>query len=445
LYGTSPSRRNRDRPTLRTRSLGEKGIGILSFQALAEVCQIYTRHQDANQTYCLELGRGRPQATIRAVDRGNLLEIPGTEVHLVDVAEQTFRVLGLPKLVEYFRDRWRQALAADEFTLTMTQGSRHERVRPGRFEGELFLRRARTELGYVEFELYLSPRTQQSRRVAVVGVGGAQILRDLAADPEFARPPWDSDQVQGEIRFPALKQTTGRRGVQRDHKVFPRFVAAVESIEPELSRQIEALNREQDRAVDTRLTRAIRQAFRKALAEIKAMSTTGLTITIADPAGDEAEGSLFDEAAAGADGRRAEVAPDESAPPEPTPDALPDGERGEGQGEGGDAPSRSTVEGTRDRTRQSPASALNYRPAAFEDSRLHSRYNASLRLLEVNTVHPDYRRARERDRRTFLDYLVVVVAKELTLLNYQGIEPGELMERYAELLAGVQLHLPKRI
>ncbi len=134
------------------------------------------------------------------------------------------------------------------------------------------------------------------------------------------------------------------------------------------------------------------------------MSTTGLTVTIADPAGDEAEGSLFDEAAAGADGRRVEVAPDESAPPEPTPDALPDGERGEGQGEGGDAPSR-----------------------------------------EVNTIHPDYRRARERDRRTFLDYLVVVVAKKLTLLNYQGIEPGELMERYAELLAGVQLHLPTRI
>jgi hypothetical protein len=176
------------------------------------------------------------------------------------------------------------------------------------------------------------------------------------------------------------------------------------------------------------------------------MSTTGLTVTIADPAGDEAQGSLFDEVASGLDDSRVGVAPDEGETPEPTPDATPNGERDEGTGEGGGgAPARPTVEGSRDRTRQSSASALNYRPAAFEDSRLRSRYNAPLRLLEVNTIHPDYRRARERDRRTFLDYLVVVVAKELTLLNYQGIEPGELMERYAELLAGVQLHLPKRI
>jgi len=41
--------------------------------------------------------------------------------------------------------------------------------------------------------------------------------------------------------------------------------------------------------------------------------------------------------------------------------------------------------------------------------------------------------------------MVMLVAKELALLNYQGINQNELMEKYAELLAKVQFHLPKRV
>jgi len=44
-------------------------------------------------------------------------------------------------------------------------------------------------------------------------------------------------------------------------------------------------------------------AFKKALSEIEALSTAGLTVKIADPAGKTAEGGLFDdEVAAAADG-----------------------------------------------------------------------------------------------------------------------------------------------
>lgn len=418
-------------------TIGEKGIGILGFQALAEHCHIYTRHHEAGQTFCLELTKGSTEAVIRPVDRENLLEIPGTEVHLLGVSEQTFRVLTLPKLVEYFRERWRQALASDQFTLTITQGTRHERVRPGKFEGELFLRRVRTDLGYVEFELYLSPRTQKSRRVAVVGVAGVQILRDLAADPEFARHPWDSDQVQGEIRFAALRQTTGRRGLQHDRRVFPVFAAAVAAVEPDLTRQIDLLNREQDSIVDSRLTRAIRQAFNKALAEIQAVSTAGLKVSIADPAGLEDQGTLFDEETAAAvdrGGMGGEVGEDEAQRTDVRSESALETAR-----------NKPVVEGERGRSRQSSAAGLSYMPFPFDDTRLRSRYNSALRRIEVNSIHPDYRRAREHDRRTFLDYLIIVISKELTLLNYQGIDPSELMDRYAELLARVQLHLPKRV
>jgi len=83
-------------------------------------------------------------------------------------------ILTLPKLVEYFRERWRQPLAAEVFSLQVVQGRRAEWVRPGKFEGDLFLTRVRTNLGFVEFELYIGPRTQAGKRVS--------LLEDCRAD-----------------------------------------------------------------------------------------------------------------------------------------------------------------------------------------------------------------------------------------------------------------------
>lgn len=442
---------NSNKPASATPSMqviGEKGIGILGFQALAERCQIITRRETSRETLCLELTKGSNVGSLRTLDRGNLLEIPGTEVHLIGVDERTFRVLTLPKLVEYFRERWRPPLAAEVFSLYVVHGKRSERVRPGKFEGEPFILRTRTDSGFVEFELYLSPKTQSRKRVAVLGVGGVQIVPDITLDAEFDRHPWNSDQVQGEIRFAAIKQTTGRRGIQHDRRVFPVFAGAVQGVEAELRSRIERLNREQESQVDARLGKAIREAFKKALSEIEALSTAGLRVKIADPAGPEREGTLFDSEVAAAS--EAKTGPG-GAGPGGQDERGEGGVGGEDQGRGQPADDgrpgseRDTVEGQEGRTRQSAASGLNYRPVAFKDASLRSRYNDALRTIEINTIHPDYRRARQHDRRIFLDYLVVLVAKELTFLNYQGIDPGELLEKYAELLARVQLHLPKRV
>ncbi len=116
--------------------------------------------------------------------------------------------------------------------------------------------RVRTELGFVEVELYVGPRTQARKRVSVVGVGGVQVVPDLTLDPEFDHHPWNSDQVQGEIRFPAIRQITGRRGVQRDRRVYPLFAAAVQSIEADLAARVERFNQEQESQTDSRLSRA---------------------------------------------------------------------------------------------------------------------------------------------------------------------------------------------
>jgi len=327
--------------------IGEKGIGILGFQALAERCQIITRHERAEETWCLELVKGSPQARLSAVDKRHLLSIPGTEVHLIGIDEPTFRVLTLPKLVDYFSNRWRSPLSEDAFILHVVHGKRAERVRPGRFEGEPFMMRVRTPLGMIVFDLYLTPKTQARKRPAVVGTGGVQVLRDITADVEFDRHPWNSDQIQGEVRFPPLRQTTGRRGLQRDRQAFPALVAAVEKVEQELTRRIELLNREHETQVDRRLSRAIRQAFRKALSEIEALSTAGLTVRLADPDGRKAEGSLFEEVAATAE-----------EPPGDETGETPGGRPG-GEGTGGELGASTTA---RCRSGIRPCGAVTARP-----------------------------------------------------------------------------------
>lgn len=428
--------------------IGEKGIGILGFQTLAERCQIVSRHFSTPETWCLELVKGKSTASLRPLDRGSLLEIPGTEVHLLGVDERTFRVLTLPKLVEYFRERWRRPLAGEVFSLQVVHGRRAERVRPGKFDGDLFMTRVRTDLGFVEVELYVGPRTQARKRVSVLGAGGVQVVTDLALDPEFDHHPWNSDQVQGEIRFSPIRQTTGRRGIQHDRRAFPLFAAAVQVIEADLAARIERFNREQESQADNKLSKAVREAFRKAMSEIEALSTSGLRVKIADPSGQEGAGSLFDtEAAAAAEAAGGAGQGEEAGGERVQPAGKPkDGRPGadEPREEGHPGAEKGIVEGENGRTRQSPAGALNYRPIAFENSALRSRYNEALRTIEINSIHPDYRRARQQDRRVFLDYLVLLVGKELALLNYQGIDPTELMEKYAELLARVQLHLPRR-
>ncbi|MCL6581255.1 MAG: hypothetical protein K6U08_06540, partial [Firmicutes bacterium] len=364
-----------------------------------------------------------------------------------------FRVLTLPKLAEYFAQRWRKPLLQEAFRLQVAHGKNSEIVRPNRYEGELLGRRVRTDLGHVEFELYIVPRSLARHRVSVLGAGGVEILADICQDPEFDHHPWCSDQVHGEVRFGLLRQTTGRRGLQHDRKVFPVFAAAVQAVEAELIRRIEQLNREQESSVDERLKRAISQAFRKALAELHALSTTGLKVSIADPSGPEEQGRLFDnEAAAALDEGSRPTEPGAGEAGGADGGGRTGGSPGEDHGEAGprlegpeEGPGRDVVDDEKGRVRQRPAVGLNYRPVAFEDTSRRSRYNEALRTIEINRIHPDYLRARAEDRRLFLDYMVALVAKELTLLNYEGIDPGELLERYVELLAKVQLHLPKRV
>src|SRR5205823_12457817 len=107
--------------------------------------------------------------------------------------------------------------------------------------------------GRLEFNLYVAPRSDRVRRVAVVGRGGVSIIDDVCELEEFEAPPWDCDQVSGQIAFDGLVQTAGRRAIVRDRDAFPVFVDAIRRVEPQVRRALERVTRQVDEDMTARL------------------------------------------------------------------------------------------------------------------------------------------------------------------------------------------------
>ena len=107
------------------------------------------------------------------------------------------------------------------------------------------------------------------RRVSVVGRAGTRVIDDLTELDEFPGPPWDSDQVAGQIVFEALQQTAGRRSILSDREAFPLFVDAVKAVETAVAQTVERVAREVDAQTTDRLSDVIRRIFDRVLKELE--------------------------------------------------------------------------------------------------------------------------------------------------------------------------------
>ena len=85
-----------------TRTLGEKAIGILAFQQLGARCDIVSRAEGTDETWALQLERGKATAVL-ASERRRARQVPGTTVYLRDLEPEVLRVLTQRKVVEYLR------------------------------------------------------------------------------------------------------------------------------------------------------------------------------------------------------------------------------------------------------------------------------------------------------------------------------------------------------
>lgn len=415
------------------RTIGEKAIGILAFQQLGGRCDIVTHPEGSVETLALRLERGQPTAELDPNERRRARQGPGTTVYIGDLDPDALRVLTLRKVVDYLRRRRGAALARGDYQIEVIEGRRSELVTPEEPDGvRLDIPPRHTLWGRIDFALYVAPRTDRRRRVAVVGAGAMTIIDDLAEIEEFDRPPWSTDEISGRVAFDALQQTTGRRAILRDREAFPIFLDAVRSIEPVVLRTVERVAREVDLSVAERLNDAVRRIFGRVLKELTDLDNPMRTAVGSEPG----LGAMFREPEEQGEGGTTVMSagPPEAEPPS-VDDLLPPPTEPEALASK-PPPQAHPAPG---RTKALPSIAPDPSPDG-----LRSRFDPEGGIVYYNDRHADYLMVKAEEQ-ALLDYLSTLVAKEYVVYNNPRAAPEELAEEMVRMLVRVRRHLPRKL
>jgi hypothetical protein len=412
------------------RTLGEKAIGLLAFQQLAERCDVVSRAEGSSETWTLRLQRGRADASL-ARERRRARSESATTVYLTEIDPDVLRVLTQRKVTEYLRRRRATALARGDYSIEVVEGRATELVTPEEPEGlRLAIAAQHTLWGRIEFALYVAADAAPRRRVAVVGRAGTTVVDDVAELEEFDHEPWTSGQVSGQIVFPALQQTAGRRAVLRDRDAFPMFHDAVRSVEPVIMRTLERVRREMDEQTADRLSDTVRRVFDRVLKELADLEnpmhalvdeqSADATEPLAPPTGPPVDGMTAPDLAEAEDGWHAPDL-DRLVPLQPPPIR----------------PTRSTG-GTSERSRNLPSLAPDPEPG-----HARSRFVPDPGTVLYNDRHADFLLVKD-DEPALLDYLSTLVAKEYVVYNNPRATSDDLAEEMVRMMVRVRRHLPRR-
>lgn len=413
------------------RTLGEKAIGVLAFQQLGGRCDIVSRATGADITLTLRLERGKATAEL-STEKRRARTTPGTTVYLSDLDPDVLRVLTQRKIVDYLRRRRGPAIANGDYVIEVIESKRAEVVTAEEPDGVPLRIPAQEGLwGRIEFAIFVAPRPDRMRRVAVVGRGGTTIIDDISEIEEFGGAPWSSDQVSGRIVYEELKQTAGRRAILRDREAFPIFVDAVKAIEPAVSRTLEQIAREVDADVADRLSDAVRRIFGRVLKELADLENPMRSLAGTE----DGEGALMI-AEGGQPPLQLPPTPREAPEVPPIEDLIPPA------GPHTDRPDQNLppeARPSKGRFKHLPNIAKDPTPDGAR-----SRFDEEARTVYYNDLHPDYLLVKD-EQGSLLDYLATLVAKELVLYNNPRAEANDLGEEMVRMLVRVRKHMPRKI
>jgi hypothetical protein len=260
--------------------------------------------------------------------------------------------------------------------------------------------------------------------VAVAGKAGTTILDSICELEEFNTEPWSSGQVIGQVIYPALQQTAGRRAILRDSDAFPLFVETVRAVEPTLRKVIDRVNATVDRDTADRLSHTLRQVFRAVFKELDDLDNPMRTYLGTEPG----EGGLLH----GLSDRATDPRPPSGEPPgldeiAPQPSDLPHS-----------PPTEKPATPNRERSSRLPSIAPDPEPGEAR-----SRFDTEERIVLYSERHPDYILVKD-DEASLLDYLASLIAKEYVVYNNPRAAPDDLAEELVRVLVRVRKHLTRR-
>lgn len=389
------------------KTVGEKGIGILGYQELAEECAIVSKGEASPETNTLCLHRGRRDFEIVRTEGSARRVVPGTSVQLLRIDKQRMRQFSLAKVEDHFKKKFRMHLTRGDVRITLVEGKEARHVQPDSYKGfPFYVDQVRTPHGDVRFSLFVVPGGR-SETVAVYHKGNL-VVGDITELDEFQGDPWTSGKVAGEITNDFNKVTTGRTGFMHHRAKWAAWVNAIKGIEAQLAAEVDRLSQEATDEANRQMHKRIREAFLKALAELPAFG--GITAPVADPAGEPTEGLVS---------------------PQTVLVELPESEDG-----------KDTKTKKRDKPVLEPSDQLTKARAGvgfnlieepfYSLPHLHSDFDARTVVIRVNNIHPDYVRETDTAERKE-SYLIRVIAKEMTLHEYPETDPQNLLEKLLDL------------
>jgi hypothetical protein len=396
---------------------GHKAIGLLAYSSFCKEMRIISRPEGERETFEAHWTNGSltdPEQFPVRVDQApanSSLKTSGTSVYFSGMSADRLHQLKAQKLVDFLRAEFSPDLRAKRYELVLYEGKATFPVVPGRYSGIPFPKLSlQTKKGErIELELYLTQKPSPQR--AALFVRGKQILNNLGDLPEFLDGPWRSGRIAGEVRCDFLRPTTGRTAIEHGDE-WKRFVEALRSIEEQLQTDLDSLAEEQRNREATRLFKEINQALASVLPNLRWDELPKSAIG-------NGKSDLFPPGIRGVG-----------------PSGANGGVSNKGKGAPPFSPRRARlIDPSRPKkSAGSAATGFNFSEAEFEPEQQNkrSRYISEQSLIEVNGLHADYLQERERDKQ-FRDYLIRLVVKEISLLNFKNMGEQEVAERIVEL------------
>lgn len=200
--------------------IGEKGIGMLAYQAMGEELKLQT--SDGNESSIYKMFKGSLDVDITQLQEE--LAIQGTKVEILEIDPTLQRLITVNKIAEYLSREFREKISGG-LKIVVNDGNEHKIVTPEIFKGQILLNENyNTPFGKVNIELYIRPEAK-TQRVGVSHKG--QRVCDIISIPEFNNYPWNLGVLDGSITANFVKLNTGRDGLMREGKHFPVWLKTV--------------------------------------------------------------------------------------------------------------------------------------------------------------------------------------------------------------------------
>ena len=402
------------RKELQERTKGIHGIGLLSTLLLGEKVEIVSKCENCEQAYKLTI-YGNYKATLEPVNRerkGTMVRIHGKNL------TRKFKVLTLQKIKEYI---------GREFLLDILRGGvriRIRKVEKGEIKEEtidcasiqsasyyLIDENIPTDFGNIEVKIQYKSFLE---KVSIYRHGGL-IKEDicLLKDVELS-DCWRQREVGGFITADFLDVTTDKRDFIRNEKYY-EFIAKIKLIEKKLEERLRELEEKRDEEQRRKFVEELNKKFMRKLSEMRWNFPNTIVRTLkGDKIGKEVAGIGHK----GVGKKR----------------TKPTGKKTISEGEG-------DKQGT-----SGKGISILFERFPPEEMFLRSKYNEQLGVILINESHDDYiKRFKEGDDAQKIDYLYKLVAKELTLWNWEEVDKREILEKLLDLQFSMEEKPPRII